>query len=141
MKKLPINKEEGIKIITSQIINFLNLVILSWFVYRQVKDAALRRKRLVEDEIEMRPEPIPASCLDDNVFVPSVQKYFSPDAWIALMNILETVKRNAVWYCGACAKAINNEREDSIVCESCLNWFHCTCVSIKRNPKQTEWFC
>ena len=59
-----------------------------------MKDAALTRKRLIEeDEVEMRPEQIPASCLDDNVFVPSVQKYFSPDAWIALMNILETVKK------------------------------------------------
>ena len=73
-----------------KIINFLNLVILSWFVDRQVKDAALTRKRLIEeDEVEMRPEQIPASCLEDNVFVPSVQKYFSPDAWIALMNVLK----------------------------------------------------
>ena len=120
-----------------KIINFLNLVILSWFVDRQVKDAALTRKRLIEeDEVEMRPERIPASCLDDNVFVPSVQKYFSPDAWIALMNVLD-----AVWYCGACEKAIDDEKENSIVCESCLNWFHFTCVSIKKNPKQTEWFC
>ena len=71
-----------------KIINFLNLVILSWFVDRQVKDAALTRMRLIEeDEVEMRLERIPASCLDDNVFVPSVQKYFSPDAWIALMNV------------------------------------------------------
>lgn len=108
-------------------INFLNLVILSWFVDCQVKDAALTRKRLIEeDEVEMRPEWIPASCLDDNVFVPSVQKYFSPDAWIALMNVLETVKKNAVWYCGACEKAIDDEKENSIVCESCLNWFHFT---------------
>ena len=61
-----------------------------------------------------------------------MQKYFSPDAWIELMNVLETVKKNAVWYCGACKKAIDDEKE---------NWFHFTCVSIKRNPKQTEWFC
>ena len=68
------------------------VVILSWFVDRKVKDVVLTRKRLIEeDEVEMRPERIPSSCLDENVFVPSVQKYFTANAWIALTNVLETV--------------------------------------------------
>ena len=37
---------------------------------RKVKDVVLTRKRLIEeDEVEMRPERIPSSCLDENVFV------------------------------------------------------------------------
>ena len=71
----------------------------------------------------MRPERIPASCLDDNVFVPSVQKYFSPDAWIALMNVLDTVKKNAVWYCGACEKAIDDEKKIQLFANHVLTGF------------------
>lgn len=89
-----------------------------------MKDAALTRKRLIEeDEVEMRPEQIPASCLDDNVFVPSVQKYFSPDAWIALMNILETVKRNAVRYCGAVQKLLMTKKKTRLFVNRVLTGF------------------
>ena len=76
----------------------------------------LARKRLVEEEdVEMRPE---TSCLDENVCIQSIQKYFSEDAWAALTQVLEVVRKNAVWYCGSCSKAINADIDDSIVCDS-----------------------
>ena len=118
------------------------IVILSWFIDKNIKDVALSRKRLIEEhEVEIRPECIPSSCLDENVYLPSIQKYFSEDAWLAVTNVVEIVKKNTSWYCGACSKAINDETEDSIHCESCLYWFHFTCVAIKTAPKKKEWFC
>ena len=56
-----------------------SLVILSWYLDSQVKEAVLVRKRLVEEEdVEIRPERIPSVCLEENV---CIQKYFSRDAW------------------------------------------------------------
>ena len=81
--------------------------------------------------MEIRPEPIPASCLDKNVCVQSVQKYFTEDAWAALKQVIEIVKKNTVWYCGVCLKAIDDNAENSIMCDSCLCWFHFCCVSLK----------
>ena len=106
-------------------------VILSWFVDHQVKESVLARRRLVEEEdVMVLPERIPASCLDKNVCIQSVQKYFSEDAWAAVLQVVEVV-RSAVWFCGACSKEINDETENSIMCDSCLSWFHFPCVTIK----------
>ena len=118
------------------------LVMLSWFLDHQVKEAVLARKRLVEEEdVEIRPERIPSSCLEEDVCIQSVQKYFSKDAWSALTNVLDVLRSNLVWYCGVCAKEINDETEDSIKCDSCLIWFHFQCACIKKCPKVKEWFC
>ncbi len=107
-----------------------------------MKEAVLARTRLVEEEdVEIRPERIPASCLDKNVCVQSVQKYFSEDAWAALKQVIEVVQKNAVWYCGVCTKAIDDDAENSIMCDSCLSWFHFCCVSLKKSPKCKQWFC
>ena len=81
----------------------------------------LARKWLVEEEdVEIRPERIPSACLEEDVCIQSIQKYFSRDAWCALMNVLDVLRSNLVWYCGLCAKEINDETEDSIKCDSCL---------------------
>ena len=118
------------------------IVMLSWFLDRQVKEAVLKRKRLVEEEdVEIRPERIPSACLEDDVCIRSIQKYFTADAWCAVTNVLDVLRSNVVWYCGICAKEINDEIEDSIKCDSCLTWFHFQCARIKKCPKVKEWFC
>ena len=54
----------------------------------------LAKTRFIEEEdVEIRPERIPVSCLDKNVCVQSVQKYFSEDAWAALKQVIEVVKK------------------------------------------------
>ena len=62
--------------------------MLSWFV-NQVKELVLARKRVVEEsDVEIRPERIPSSSLDENVCISSIQKYFSIDAWSAVEQVL-----------------------------------------------------
>ena len=125
-----------------KVCTILSTVILSWFVDCQIKEAVLARKRLVEEEdVEMKPERISASCLDENVCIPSIQKYFSEDAWAALTQVLEVVRKNAVWYYGTCSKVINDDTENSVVCDSCLSWFHFNCVALRKRPKSKQWFC
>jgi len=57
-------------------------VILLWFVSPVVVEVALSRKGLVEeDQIEIIPERVIASCLDENVCLLSCRKYLTTDAW------------------------------------------------------------
>ena len=116
--------------------------MLSWFVDSQVINPVITRKRVVEEaDVEIRPEKIPSSCLDENVCINSIQKYFSADAWAAVEQVLEVVKKNPAWFCGSCAKEIDDNTEDSIICDSCLSWFHFNCLGLKKPPKIKEWFC
>lgn len=96
--------------------------------------------KLIE-EVETRSEHVSASCLDENVCLRNLQKYFSNDGWKVLLHMVEAVKREAVWYCCRCTNAINDEEENSIVCESCLVWFHFRRTGLKKAPKASEWFC
>ena len=59
----------------------LLLVILSWFVDKQVIHDALKGRLIEEDKVECWPEQIPDSFLDENVDVCLVRHFFSSDAW------------------------------------------------------------
>ena len=107
-------------------------VMLQWFVDSQVAESALTGMKIVEEcEVEVRPNKVPSSCLDENVCLRSIQKYFSPDAWSVVCNVVDTIRKGPVWYCRRCTMAICDETENSIVCESCLMWFHFVGVSLK----------
>ena len=38
-------------------------------------------------------------------------------------------------------KPINDDSESSIICDSCLTWYHFQCANISTNPKRKIWFC
>ena len=66
--------------------------MLLWFVDLQVAETTLARKKTVEEcDMEVRPECVPSSCLDKNVCLTSIQKYFTPDAWCAVVNVVESI--------------------------------------------------
>ena len=115
--------------------------ILSWFVDSDIAASAIDGEAIEEDEVEVRPEKVPASCLDENVYLQSCRKYCSEDAWLAITSVVEAIRVNPVWYCGRCTNPILDETESSIVCDSCLMWFHFKCLNLKQSPKSTVWFC
>ena len=94
-----------------------------------------------EDQVEVRPEKISASCLDENVCLESCRKYFSEDAWMAVVNLMDTIRKKPVWYCGRCTNPISDESESSVVCDCCLSWYHFKCLNLKQSPKSKLWFC
>ena len=49
------------------------------FVDAHVVDAAIKGSLMNEDNVEVHPETISCSCLDENVYIESYRKYFSPD--------------------------------------------------------------
>jgi len=118
------------------------VVILQWFVEACDSDVVLSRKGLIkEDAVEILPERIPVSCLDDQVHLQSCKKYFTNDGWLAVENVVEAVKRNPLYYCGRCTSQIDDDQENSIQCDSCLMWFHYKCANIRQAPKRKTWFC
>ena len=38
-------------------------------------------------------------------------------------------------------KKYTTDRENSIMCDSCIVWYHFKCTGIKQSPKSTIWFC
>ena len=92
----------------------------------------------------VHPERISYSFMfrDDHVHLQSCKKYFTDDGWLAMQNVVETVKKNPAWYCGRLVHMpINDANEDSVQCDSCLVWFHFKCANLKTAPKCKNWFC
>ena len=97
LKKQPIDKERGMPCNHNIVILclFAYSVILLWFVSPMVAELVLSRKGLVEeDQIEIIPERITASCLDENVCLSSCRKYFTSDAWLALEGVVAAIATN-----------------------------------------------
>ena len=109
-------------------------MILSWFVDSSVAAGAIDGKIIEEDEVEVRPEKITASCLDENVCLDSTRKYYSQDAWLAVEDVVEALRGNPVYYCGRCTCPIKDETQSSIICDGCLCWFHFQCLNLKQPP-------
>lgn len=115
------------------------IVILEWFVSSTDVNKAVNNGDLLEEEVvETRPEKIPNSCIDENVNVYHVKKYFTNDAWQIVLQILEIKKTQSDWFCTVCNKELENT---AIACDSCLEWYHLQCTSLKKEPKRKEWFC
>ena len=125
-------------------IDFLNpykfLVILLWFVDKEVVSRVLRdSKSLIEEfEVECRPEKVPSSVLDENVDICLVRQYFSHDAWEVVEQVVLLKRNRNIWICCVCNKDLKTD--DSLCCDACLLWSHYSCVGIQQAPKSV-WFC
>ena len=121
-------------------INYFITVMLSWFVDAEKVRTVTHNNVLIEEEdVEVRPECVPTKCLDENVCMGKVRKYFTTDAWELVENVMERMRTKVVWLCSSCSSPLDTS--ESIVCESCLDWFHLKCVGLKRPPKRKDWFC
>ena len=81
------------------------------------------------------------AATDDNVSLLCLRKYFSADAWVKVMSVVNEVTSDVVWYCVTCTERINNDENRSVACDSCLQWTHVKCVGMKSAPKGRCWFC
>ena len=115
--------------------------MLKWLVEARAAESVLKGKLIEEEDIETRPERVSASCLDENVCIRNILKYFTNDGWKALLHLVKAVKNETVWYCGRCTNVINDEEENSVVCESCLVWFHFSCTGLRKALKASKSFC
>ena len=115
------------------------IVILSWFVDAEDVKMALDGRLLDEEKVECIPERLPNAIVDDSVDVHLVRRYFTSDAWMVVQDVVQKKKERTIWTCRYCYKDLGEQQ--SIACESCLEWFHFNCVGLAKQPKARNWFC
>ena len=98
-------------------------------------------KRLLNKEDVLPVGRISDTIRDDEmVDIHRVQKYFDRNAWFLVLK--SSREKNSIdFVCSVCTKVINDECEDSIACDRCLLWSHFKCTSLKKQPKNRNWFC
>ena len=116
----------------------LFLEMLSWFVDQHTIEKVLHENNpplIEENEVETRPERVPMKCLDENVSLIGIKRYFSFDAWKAIENVVKLLNEKGIWSCFICKIALNSS--NSVCCDDCLNWYHLKCVGFESNlPKK-----
>ena len=116
--------------------------MLRWFVEENIMEMAIKSlgKYLIEEEdVETKPERVPTAVLDENVDVHLIRKFFSNDAWLVVVNVVEQKQKNPSFICKCCYHDLHEE--SSVVCEHCLSWYHIKCVGLKQEPKARYWYC
>ena len=131
-------RSDGCLIITILIV--LIAGILAWFVDKPIAEKAVRDRGLIEeDEVECRPEKVPNAVVDENMDVYLVRKYFSSDAWLVVEDVVKRKSMTITWICHLCHQDLHSQ--PSIICDSCLTWYHFKCVSLAKQPRSKTWFC
>ena len=106
---------------------------------QDVAKNAMQNSTLIEEhDMQTQPECIPMKCLDENVCVSMVKKYFTIDAWMVVQNVTKVMQARRKWDCVACSRLLS--MSESVACKS-LDWFHLNCVGLKKTPKRKNWFC
>ena len=76
-----------------------------------------------------------SAMTDENVSIDVIRKYFNSEAWSVVRAVVNAVKHDPLFYCRSCTHAINDDSEQSIACDLCLQWSHFACTSIRATPK------
>lgn len=117
-------------------------VMLQWFVSSAETERALNDGLLLEeDTVETMPERVPNCCVDENVNVHHIKKYFTADAWQLVQQVIEIKQGHddSMWDCKVCNRGLHES--SAIFCDCCLEWYHLQCTGLKHPPKRKEWFC
>ena len=112
-------------------------VMLKWFVDDAVAERCITsdEKLIAEEEIKCCSERINMAATETSI--DCIEKYFEPDAWVALLHVLESSKAKSMT-----CKVCNEELETRCVCcDLCLGWFHYHCAAISVTPRTKLWFC
>ncbi len=67
------------------------------------------------------------AIIDENVDIHLVRRYFSNYAWLLVQDVVQRKKETDIWTCAVCYR--NLDQEESIICESCIEWHHFNCQS------------
>ncbi|KAG1650974.1 Zinc finger SWIM domain-containing protein 3 [Nymphon striatum] len=114
-------------------------IMMSWLVDEKIVETCLRSDVLVQVDQVKEPERIPMKCLDENVAINSIRKYFSFNAWKMALEAIDTLREKGRWICKCCSCDL--DEHESIGCDGCLEWIHMKCIAMKARPKLKSWFC
>ena len=114
--------------------------MLKWFLDSDIATEVQKTKTLVhEEQVEARPELLPDALLDENIDVHLIRRFFTDDAWLLLEEVVSQKLKRNIYTCKHCSHDVHES--PSVACDHCLNWFHMSCIGLKKGPKHTYWFC
>ena len=114
-------------------------LMLSWFLDDQNVKKSLRSGVLCgEADVECNPDKLRNGMKDELVDINLIRRFFTDDGWLAVLNAYEQLKKKS-WLCSLCA--IDLLKESSVQCDSCLDWYHFSCIQITKIPACKFWFC
>jgi len=94
--------------------------------------------QLSADYVEKNADLVSSAVADTNVDIDLDKKHFTRDGWNCSKKVF--AKKNSLYICTVCAKDAD-QHDQSIMCNSCLEWYHVTCARLKNPPKSKFWFC
>ena len=66
--------------------------MLEYFVSKSNIDQAMNEGMFLNDDIECRPEKLPCTCVDKNVNIFRIRKYFTDASWNRVLKAIEQRK-------------------------------------------------
>ena len=115
-----------------------NKKLLMRFVTASDADAALTGTLLTETSVEANPDNVDTLCLEENVDINSLRRYFDDDGWLCVQQVFRKKEDQPNWRCDECTEDMM--LHDSICCDACLHWFYLPCLGIKTAPRVQKWF-
>lgn len=116
--------------------------MLKWLEISEDKIRSVLSLQSILTKSEIVNNTIGDSFLDDNVVIELLIDFFSEEGFRFLRETISTKKTLSDYYCGICSK---NYDEDWIECDSCLIWFHQTCIlntnALSESFLESDWFC
>ena len=99
-----------------------------------------------ENQIECRPEKVlDPYWMNQWEFRLYTLFFTNESAWMGVTDVIQRIKELNAWImdrsCAVCEKDLTDGDQKSIVCDSCLLWYHFLCVCLKELPKKKKWFC
>ena len=118
------------------------IVILSWFVDSLKIESTLITCGLIEEhQVECYAEKVSNAVLDENVDAHLLHQCLTDNAWKLTENVVKWKKDCDVWLRKILHHYLHDSKsKQSIICDSCLEWYDFSCARVITLPKMTNWF-
>ena len=91
------------------------------------------------DDYEMQyNHNLASSLLEHQLDLNLIKPFFTAEAWVAVQSVIEERKK-LPRLCCQCGRDISEKQ--SIGCDSCMEWVHLECTSLKKVLRTKFWYC
>jgi len=121
--------------------------MLSWFVSDVDVERAMRKEKLDDAAVEVRPSHVSDAVLEKaaSTFLSKIDDCFTLAGRLALKGVIVAKMRQRIATCGHCkvGSGDGNPIGRTVLCDGCLLLFHHRCVGLQENALITSkyWFC